>query len=298
MYTIGTDIEVFLQKDGEFISAIPYTEGTKNKPVPLPSEGFVSYDNVALEFGVPPATNGPGLVNYIGATLKDLYDYLPEGIEMAFVPSADFPVTELEHEEAKRFGCSPDFNAWTNEVNKIDSCEAAVSVFRTCGAHVHVRDTENSEYPFLSTRTGKQHMCMAMDIMLGIPCTLLDNSPAAINRRQLYGKAGCYRETPGGMEYRSLSNFWCQSPSLVQLIVGLTEDALRLVKEDKLGHLIGLLGGPQRIQELINEGNEFLACDLVASTIMDYMSPETAELFMLCASNQEIVNIKKEWGII
>ena len=30
MYTIGTDIEVFLQKDGEFISAIPYTEGTKN----------------------------------------------------------------------------------------------------------------------------------------------------------------------------------------------------------------------------------------------------------------------------
>lgn len=45
-----------------------------------------------------------------------------------------------------------------------------------------------------------------MDLYLGVPSVILDS--ASKDRRLLYGKAGCFRNKPYGVEYRSLSNFW------------------------------------------------------------------------------------------
>ena len=60
-FTIGCDPEFFLTDAlGGFISAIDLVGGTKHDPRPLHDlgEGFnVQEDNVAVEFGVPPAKN-------------------------------------------------------------------------------------------------------------------------------------------------------------------------------------------------------------------------------------------------
>jgi hypothetical protein len=49
----------------------------------------------------------------------------------------------------------------------------------------------------------------ACDLFLGVPSVLMDNGEM---RKQLYGKAGCYRPKPYGGEYRTLSNFWFLNP--------------------------------------------------------------------------------------
>jgi hypothetical protein len=67
-----------------------------------------------------------------------------------------------------------------------------------------------------------------MDLICGIPSVLLDISPESKIRRKLYGKAGDYRLTNYGLEYRTLSNFWIQSYSLFSLFTGLARYAVLL----------------------------------------------------------------------
>jgi hypothetical protein len=59
----------------------------------------------------------------------------------------------------------------------------------------------------------------ALDLVLGVPSVLMDTNGAL--RRKFYGKAGAVRyksQADGsynGVEYRTLSNFWLQSDSLM-----------------------------------------------------------------------------------
>src|SRR5687767_601717 len=66
---LGADPETFLQnKDGKFISVIGLVHGNKWKPMQidyLPKGFTLQQDNVALEFGIPPASNKQAFIEYI-----------------------------------------------------------------------------------------------------------------------------------------------------------------------------------------------------------------------------------------
>lgn len=253
-YTIGCDPEYFLRKRGLFVSGIPFCEGTKDEPLPLPNGGFVMRDNVAVEFGITPAKTVNEWVNNINVTLEDMKNYLPDDLELVAVPSAHFPRKELQHEEAKEFGCEPDFNAWSGDQNiPPDGC--ATSTFRSCGGHIHVGYLENSGNEFLLDKYGKLRVIRTMDCFHGMISTILDNSPEAIARRNLYGKAGCFRPTEYGVEYRTLSNFWCGTDSLKKLMYYLTADVLDCVRANDDEYIVELCQGPDRIQATINTGD-------------------------------------------
>lgn len=253
-YTIGCDPEYFLRKAGQYISGIPFCEGTKEEPLPLPNGGFVMRDNVAVEFGIPPAKTVTQWVENINKTLEDMKDYLPDDLELVAVPSAHFPRKELQHEEAKEFGCDPDFNAWSGDENKPpDGC--ATSTFRSCGGHIHVGFVKGSGNDFLLDKYGKLRVIRTMDCFHGMLSTVLDNSPEASARRNLYGKAGCFRPTDYGVEYRALSNFWCQSDHLKRLMYYATDDVLTCVRENDDEYVIEMCGGPERVQHCINTGD-------------------------------------------
>jgi len=199
MITIGTDTEIFARdKMGRAIALCGKIGGSKEEPKQLKlGKGFcVQEDNVAVEFNIPPVNSVDYWNRFIEATLKEVSTLLAS-MSLYFTEDVaiSFDKDQLIHPNALVFGCEPDYNAWTKMENSKPTCDNPA--LRTAGGHIHV-----------GTRGNIIHAVEAMDLFLGVPSVLLDDSPASMSRRTLYGKAGAMRPKSYGFEYRVLSNFW------------------------------------------------------------------------------------------
>lgn len=210
---LGSDPEVFLQdKSGKPISVIGYINADKWNPLQIADmpQGFtLQEDNVALEYGIPPASSAAEFVHHIKAVMERSKEWLPD-LEFSNLSCIIFPEDQMNNPAAHVFGCEPDFNAWTKDVNPAP--QPPSPFMRSAGGHVHVETNQN---PFQVVR--------AMDLYLGVPATLMDNGEM---RKQLYGKAGACRPKPYGVEYRTLSNFWIFQDKLIEWVWRNTERAL------------------------------------------------------------------------
>jgi hypothetical protein len=275
-FTTGCDPEFFLfSKDlDSYVSAIPFVKGTKHNPEPLKSGGYVMRDNVAIEFGMPPANNINQWVKNINKNIRAVKAYIPKHLELKITASTNFDAQQLSHPEAAEIGCAPDFNAWTGEQN-IPPNDFAQSTFRSCGGHIHVGFVEGSGYDFLLDPNGKRDMIKMMDCLLGTISLLLDDGEDAKARRKIYGKAGCYRPTNYGVEYRTLSNFWCKTDNLKRLMYRLTADSLENVRDSLVSGLVDTLGGADNVQRIINQGDKEFINDNI-NRICQFISPESS----------------------
>ena len=305
--TIGCDPEFFLKcaDTGKMISAIGIIPGTKEEPFLMENGAGLQIDNVALEFASPVAHSGQDLVKHIGDTFKQLRERVPANLSLAVEPSAVFEDDQLDNEEAKRFGCSPDYDAW--ELIRNESPSHPNPNFRSCGGHVHAGHVEGDGNNFLLEPLGKVATVRAMDTIHGIISTVMDNSPSAIERRKLYGKAGCHRPTDYGLEYRVLSNFWMKSPQLVMLIDSLTQDALRLVREapnleailenpDEHLNLVNLVGSNE-IVNIINNGDVEAAKSALEKHIYPVLSEDSRYYLNECLDKSHTYDFVTEWAL-
>lgn len=299
--TIGTDPEFFLQRGGEFVSSqSAKIQGTKHEPVALKNGGTIQRDNVAVEFATVPATDGSDFVKKVKSCLIDTHAMLPEGHKLVVEPSATFDKIHLTDPEAQEFGCDPDFNAYTVSMNEKPWC--GDSCFRSCGAHIHVGCLDGDGKPvkdlkFLLEFDGKLNAVKAMDLYPGVISTVLDNSNAAVKRRELYGKAGCHRPTDYGVEYRVLSNYWMKSPELVMLMDALTRDAMALIVANKLQGILDVVGEDE-LQSVINNGDVVAAQKIIEIYIIPNISAETLDYYDMCVTNlPKYKSVKEEWGI-
>ena len=241
---LGTDPEVFLQDNaGNPISAIGYINADKWNPMQIPDmpAGYtLQEDNVSLEYGVPPSASADEFVQHINAVMEKSKEYLPN-LSFSKLSCIVFPEEQMNHPAAHIFGCEPDFNAWTKEVNK--KPEPPHPFMRSAGGHIHVETTKD---PMAVIR--------AMDLFLGVPSVLMDNGEM---RKQLYGKAGAFRAKSYGVEYRTLSNFWIFKNELIRWVWANTQraldsvDAIDVVKEEA------------RILRSINDNDKATALALV-----------------------------------
>lgn len=204
---VGTDSELFLTdiKTGAPVPVIGLLGGTKANPLPvLGGYGFaVQEDNVMPEFNIPACGSYEEWTVYLRMMLTHLRrEFNSKGLEIVAASSMEFSPKDLEHPQARTFGCEPDFNAWTLEENVVDSSSDEARCLRTAGGHVHVSFTKNGEPPQLEDQI---RMVKALDICLGTFSSVLDTDT---RRHLLYGKAGAFRPKPYGVEYRVLSNFW------------------------------------------------------------------------------------------
>ena len=296
--TVGADPEFFLKRkdNGKYVSAIPHIQGTKRKPQLLKSGGNVQRDNVALEFAIDPAVDGDDVVNKVRNAFKEIRGLIPEECDITADPSADFDEDQLAHEEAQRFGCDPDYCAWDIRVNDPPICDNPS--LRTCGGHIHVGHQHGDGNEFLHDPMGKITLVRIMDAIHGIASVLLDSSEKAIERRKLYGKAGCHRPTEYGVEYRVLSNFWFKDPNLVMLMSWyLVQDALRIVREMNPEKIIDT-SGKDRIRRTINEGLREEAEDILENNIKALLSEDSIHYLDICMKrNGKHKSISEEWGL-
>jgi hypothetical protein len=230
---IGADVEVFVQDKStkEIISAEGMVKGTKQHPYVFDDNPHfaTSLDNVLAEFGIPPATNKVEFYNYLQKSLAFINSTLPDHICTAILPAAELDEKWLKTRQARKFGCDPDFNAYTGQEN--ERPYSRNYNLRSAGGHIHVGYSEAFDYEHFNDYTGDPERCevvKALDLFLGVPSVLLEPDN---KRKELYGKAGAYRPKPYGLEYRTMSNFYLQSKSLTYWAYQAVTDAFKWLNE-------------------------------------------------------------------
>ena len=108
----------------------------------------------------------------------------------------------------------PDYSIYHEGPNVVSSAKR--TTLRSCGCHIHV----GYENPNIDTSL---EMLRYIDVYVGIPSILYDTDT---ERRKLYGKAGCFRLTSYGYEYRTLSSYWITEPKNMEFIWNQLEKAL------------------------------------------------------------------------
>jgi len=245
MFTIGCDPELFLKKGDDFVCAWGLIPGDKKNPHPVEG-GSVQVDGFAVEFNTPPVKNEEEFVMSVNKLIQELYKLCP-GYSIEATPVAEFSMEYIKSqpEEARELGCDPDYNAW--EDGQIFPKPNGEVPFRTGAGHFHIGWTENEtpEDPDHFARCIQ--LTKQLDFFLGLPSVILDKDK---KRREMYGKAGCFRPKPYGVEYRTLSNFWVDNEKVQRLLFKNIHKAIELLMEGEHLYL------KEDIQDVINNSDE------------------------------------------
>jgi hypothetical protein len=240
---IGTDPELFLEKDGEIISAEGLIGGTKYEPIPISDKGHaIQEDNIMVEFNIPASDSAVDFVNNINF-VKDYLNVLTEirGCKLNYSASAEINPKYLKTPQAKLFGCEPDFNVYLKAMNEAPK---AGGNLRTCGGHIHIGyDNPNQE--------DSEKIIYAMDAVLGLESILLDPDD---RRKEMYGKAGCFRFKSFGVEYRTLSNFWIKTDESITWAYNKSMEAIELINSGIIDEVIEKYA--TEIRRIINQNDK------------------------------------------
>lgn len=227
---IGADVEEFLRDgDGHPVPVIGLIGGTKDRPLPILTDGYaLQEDNVALEYNIPAAASKYDFIYSLMRIREEINERVAKhGLKPAIEASMRFSEKQLDHPQAKTFGCEPDFNVWEQCVNPKPTTSPDSATLRTAGGHVHVSFTVGDKVPEHPQNMSEiECLVMALDCYLGVPFSLMDTD---LERRKLYGKAGAFRVKPYGVEYRVLSNYWTRSPELMEYVFKGVHEAINYI---------------------------------------------------------------------
>lgn len=200
--TIGSDPEFacFDTSRGMFVSLVGHIPGTKKEPVPVEgTECGIQLDNVGAEITTPPVKgiNLGELLYHISVSRKVIQKGLQRKFpdwELRAISSGEYPLEELNSEEAQTFGCDPSYSIYKGVSERPEASE--VGSTRSFGFHLHFGikfENENQMRNFI-------FLC---DCFLGLQSLLLDPDK---KRRQIYGNLGDYRVKDYGVEWRVLGS--------------------------------------------------------------------------------------------
>lgn len=251
--TIGADPELFIfnTETRSVVSSIGLIPGEKGKPWRDKkwAKGYgLEIDNILGEFNIPPARTKAEFIESINFMKKYIREFVKKtnpNYDIRCRASYKVPEDQLQSDEAKKFGCSVDFNAYTEDVNP--KPEGEKTNLRSAGFHIHIGyDNPNVE-------TSVQ-LVKYLDLYLGLPSLFFDGDTT---RRSLYGKAGCFRLTKYGVEYRVLSSALLRNKERLDFV---WEGTMRAIKEYNNGSLLPDSG---EIQEVINTTNLKMAEEIM-----------------------------------
>lgn len=244
-FLVGCDPEVFVKQNGVFKSAFGLIKGDKKHPQKV-AKGAVQVDGMALEFNIDPAATDDEFVINVQSVFDTMKKMVPE-YEVVATPVAHFTPEYIKAQpaEALELGCDPDFDAWTQDANEKPN---QLRPMRTASGHVHIGWTDGADI------TDNQHRAMAfaatkqLDFYLGLPSLFYDEDT---ERRSMYGKGGCCRIKPYGVEYRTLSNAWLLSEERMRWVFNAVQCGMnQMFSGEYLPEKYG------DIRHIINENNK------------------------------------------
>ncbi|RDJ35512.1 MAG: hypothetical protein DWQ19_11895 [Crenarchaeota archaeon] len=223
-FSLGTDPEFMLSKNGKIYSAIGVVKGTKNCRKKL-GKHSVYYDNVLAECAVRPGKSKEDFIT----NLQDCIQQYAEHVHpYRLLPKAAhyFSQSQLQHPHAMKIGCMPEMCAYQMEKIIPDETLLENTRLRTAGGHVHVGSTIlRDNNCFVSI--------FLLDLFLGLPSIYIDGDTTTKTRKKLYGQTGRHRIPPYGVEYRTLGNFWLASPERAEFVYDTCEFVLKFIKEGR-----------------------------------------------------------------
>jgi hypothetical protein len=267
--TMGGDPEYFVaDSNGKILNADAFFPGKEN-PIKVKSrrenvQSELFFDGIQAEMAVAYSTCREYLADNIRWCWEAALAKIPSDHKIVLKPSAKIQreVIEQADPEARRFGCAPDFNAYTLTTNTPEM-DASRHPFRYAGGHLHLgvpdKGYRTKDDPYLrmaTTEEGHLRIIKFFDLLVTIPTLLLDNGPGARRRRSKYGKAGCFRPTPYGVEYRTPSCWWLKSPLTVSIVYGLARLAWTVVALGMDGAFAQAVGADEEtVSGCINESD-------------------------------------------
>lgn len=225
---IGCDPEVFVRQNGVFKSAHALIPGDKKNPFKV-RNGAVQVDGMALEFNINPAATDDEFVINVQDVYNQMKLMVPD-YEVVAVPVADFDEAYMKAQppEALELGCDPDYNAWSGATNDKPN---GFRPMRTASGHVHIGWTDGKHKEDAVHNSDCKVVGQQMDFALGLGSLFYDGD---VRRREMYGKAGCIRFKPYGVEYRTLSNAWLRSEKLMRWVFNNAKKGMEALYEGKV----------------------------------------------------------------
>lgn len=314
--TLGSDPELMLfdRKEGRIVSSLSVIKNDKHDPIMLDKTTKMYSDNVLVEAAFNPCYTTIGVVNKIRDTLALAHANL--GVRYALLPIASHNFSDLPPRpddalvkdfltnpdnkgdaipEEWKIGCNPNFSVYQGDVGEPRDQSPFPDSLRTGSFHIHIgnADYKNPDASTLLTAMDKANAVKLMDIFVGVPSVAFDKDPSSAARRKLYGRAGEFRPTPYGIEYRVLGNYALRSPTLTELVFELTAFAMQQFDiEGKAEECINMIG-MDRVVKCINENDVSLAYNIMR----DSWLPATLWKKVAVAKNVAASDTLKEWGI-
>lgn len=216
---VGADPEYFFYSSQIGAYAYPWMiEGSKAAPYVV-KDGAIQVDGLALELNIIPADTEEEWITRLNSVFGELQSRTRAHGRVDIVPTVTFSpyvMSDLE-ERIVELGCTPDFNAYTGEVNPRPNADKPdrKQLLRTAAGHIHIGWTDGVDISDPNHREDCFDVVKQLDYYLGIPSLLWDKDQ---ERRKLYGKAGACRIKPYGVEYRVLSNQWFINDDLKRFV--------------------------------------------------------------------------------
>lgn len=134
----------------------------------------------------------------------------------------------------KQFGCAESYNIYKTGANKVSEIKAdpMVDRERSTGGHIHLGDIgEASPQARLVKKAlfNYKRLVPLLDILVGNTLVILDNRKGNKERRENYGRAGEFRPTSYGVEYRVPSNIWLKSYAMFSFTFAMSRFAVEVL---------------------------------------------------------------------